>query len=59
MEQAPEGADLVGSFRSWVLGAHRAQGMPEDEIARYDRHTFWATQVDGIRRWLDQRDAVS
>jgi hypothetical protein len=33
--------------------------MPEDEIARYDRHTFWATQVEGIRRWLDHRDAVS
>lgn len=59
MEQPPEDADLVDSFRSWVLGAHRARGMPEDEIARYDRHTFWATQVDGIRRWLDQREAAT
>lgn len=58
IQRPPEDADLVASFRAWVLDAHRAQGMPEDEIARYDRHTFWNTQVEGIRRWLDQAGAA-
>ncbi len=59
VEQASPDADLVGSFRDWVLAAHRAQGMPEDEIALYDRHTFWPTQVEGLRRWLDRREPAA
>jgi glyoxylase-like metal-dependent hydrolase (beta-lactamase superfamily II) len=55
VEHANGGNDLAGSFRDWVLDAHRARGVPEDEVARYDRHTVWATQVEGIRRWLDRR----
>ena len=57
--QAGREEDVTASFRRWVLDRHRAEGLSEEAVALYDRHTFWATQVDGIRRWLDRRDPAA
>ena len=56
IDKAGREEDVTASFRRWVLDRHRAEGLSEEAVALYDRHTFWATQVDGIRRWLDRRD---
>ncbi|MFH1329722.1 MAG: MBL fold metallo-hydrolase [Actinomycetota bacterium] len=50
--------DITASFRRWVLDRHRVEGMPETEVAVYDRHTYWTTQIDGIRRWIDRSGPV-
>jgi glyoxylase-like metal-dependent hydrolase (beta-lactamase superfamily II) len=55
LEHPSDDADPVVAFRHWVLEGHRARGVPEDEVARYDRHTLWPTQVDGVLRWLARR----
>lgn len=46
---------LAAALREWVLGGYRAEGHPDEVIARYDRNTFWPMQGAGIRRWLGQR----
>jgi hypothetical protein len=45
---------MVATMREWVLSGYRAEGYPEDTIARYDRNTYWPMQSAGIRRWLSQ-----
>lgn len=50
--------DPATAYRDWVLAGHRSRGMPEEEIAKYDDHAFWAMQPAGIRRWLGQREAA-
>lgn len=55
-QSAAEGdGSLAEHMRDWVLAGYRAEGYPEDVIARYDRNTFWPMQASGIRRWLDNR----
>jgi glyoxylase-like metal-dependent hydrolase (beta-lactamase superfamily II) len=58
LEQARAVDDVTASFRRWVLDGHRADGMAEEEVATYDRHTLWAAQVAGIQRWLDRRPSA-
>jgi glyoxylase-like metal-dependent hydrolase (beta-lactamase superfamily II) len=43
------------AYRDFVLAGHRARGLAEEEVAKYDHHTFWEMQISGIRRWLDRR----
>jgi glyoxylase-like metal-dependent hydrolase (beta-lactamase superfamily II) len=59
VEQFGGPADPAPAYRDWMLAGHRARGMPEAGIARYDAHTFWAMQPAGIRRWLDGRQPAS
>ena len=47
--------DDHAAFRRWVLDAHLAAGMAEEEVALYDRHTYWDSQYQGVRRWLERR----
>ncbi|OFW63611.1 MAG: hypothetical protein A2135_05960 [Actinobacteria bacterium RBG_16_67_15] len=49
-----DGDQMVAAMREWVLSGYRAEGYPEDTIARYDRNTYWPMQSAGIRRWLSQ-----
>ena len=51
---ALDDAALVAAMREWVLAGYRAEGYPDDTIARYDRNTYWPMQSAGIRRWLSQ-----
>lgn len=51
---ALDDAGLVAAMREWVLSGYRAEGYPEDTIARYDRNTYWPMQSTGIRRWLSE-----
>jgi hypothetical protein len=48
-------ATLVVRMREWVLDGYRAEGYPEETVARYDRNTYWPMQAAGIRRWLAAR----
>jgi glyoxylase-like metal-dependent hydrolase (beta-lactamase superfamily II) len=50
-----ENAPATDAFRCWVLAGHRSRGMAEEDVAHYDRHTFWPMQPAGVRRWLDRR----
>jgi len=52
---AEDDSALEVRMREWVLAGYRAEGYPEDVIARYDRNTFWPMQASGIRRWLSGR----
>jgi len=56
VEGAGPAQDPVAAYRDWVISGHRSRGMPDEEIAKYDDHTFWAMQPAGIRRWLDRRE---
>lgn len=56
VEAAGAMQDPTAAYRDWIVAGHRARGTAEDEIAKYDDHTFWAMQPAGIRRWLDRRD---
>jgi glyoxylase-like metal-dependent hydrolase (beta-lactamase superfamily II) len=47
---------LVVRMREWVLDGYRAEGYPEETVARYDRNTYWPMQAAGIRRWLTARN---
>ena len=57
VEEAKAGQGPTAAYRRWMLHGHRARGMPEDEVAKYDAHTFWPMQPAGIRRWLDRPQA--
>ncbi len=42
-------------LRERTLDRYRKEGRPEEEIATYDRATFWPMQARGIRHWMAGR----